>query len=162
MAPSPAGAHLRRPELRLLRDLAAAHDVPQQGARAALWDSRGERSRDGGPARGDGLPQQVGQNVSSKDDNILDQVEEQSCSRFNRAASSGKHAAAAVGPGVGQVGHLGAGGHDGLDANWLQQQDLQQTLGTSSAKKIRESVGIFPKSGTPPPPSLGSHVCGKK
>ena len=159
MAPSPAGAHLRRPELRLLRDLAAAHDVPQQGARAALWDSGGERSRDGGPARGDGLPQQVGQNVSSKDDNILDQVEEQSCSRFNRAASSGEHAAAAVGPGVGQVGHLGAGGHDGLDASWLQQQDLQQTLGTSSAKKYGNMWEFLPSRGPPLPPVWECHVC---
>ena len=36
------------------------------------------------------------------------QVAEQSGSRVDLAASSGEHAAAAVGPGVGQVGQLAA------------------------------------------------------
>ena len=37
-------------------------------------------------------------------------------------------------------------------------------LGTSSKKKKRENVGIFPKSGTPPPlpPVWEPHVCEKK
>ena len=53
----PAGAHLRRPELGLLRDHEAAHDVPQQGAGAALRDSRGEGGPASGTTRGVGLPQ---------------------------------------------------------------------------------------------------------
>ena len=59
MEAPPAGAHLRWPELGLLRDHKAAHDVPQQGVGAALRDSWGEGAPAPGAGRGVGLPQQV-------------------------------------------------------------------------------------------------------
>ena len=60
MAAPLAGLDLRqRAELGLLRDHAAAHDVQEQGARAALRDPRGEGAWAPGAGRGGRLPQQV-------------------------------------------------------------------------------------------------------